>query len=400
MRVCFIIDRLAGVTGGAERMLCLIASALARRGHAVEVVTADPADAAPAPFYPLDARVRRITLERPPGAAARLAQRLVNLLHRTGLTRTWAGSAVAWAIRRRPLHRRMRAHLTASRPDVAIAFMRGAIGLAGHGGPPRPARGIAALRNVPAEELDLDHDRQFLFQRWIGIRAVRHFDRITVQLPEYVADLPADLRPRARVIPNPVALPDRPPPAAGRAALVVAVSRLVPQKRIDALIDAWAAVAPAHPGWRLEIYGDGPERAALAARIDRLGIAGSARLMGVTDAIGAVYARARLMVHPSAFEGFPNAVAEALAHGVPVTGFADCPGLNGLVRDDVNGRLVPAAADRAGALAAALGALLADPGMLDRLGAAGPGTMTPYGEAAVIDRWEALLAELAGPARP
>ncbi|TGD61802.1 glycosyltransferase family 4 protein [Tabrizicola sp. WMC-M-20] len=393
MKIAFVIDQFLGVTGGAERALCVIASGLAQRGHAVEIVCADPAEGEP--FYPLDPAVRINRVKPPTRRWTFLTRKLLNAIHRFGLSRTWIGSYLAWVIARRPLHRLMGAHLGTSRPDVGIAFMRSAIGLMGYGNPPFPRRKIAALRNMPTEELDLGRDTQFLFQRWTGIHAIQHFDWITVQLPEYVGDLPANLQARARVIPNIVPLPFRRVPWEARDSLAVAVSRLVLQKRMDVLIGAWAQVAGRHPDWRLEIYGEGQEAAALRDQIAHLGVQDSVRLMGVTHDIDAVHARARLMVHPAAFEGFPNAVSEALAHGVPVLGYSDCPGLNHLVLDRVNGRLAPASENRVAALADMLKELLADSAQLRGLGANGPQSMAPYSADAIMDLWESLLQEVA-----
>ncbi|WP_235738084.1 glycosyltransferase [Nocardioides alcanivorans] len=60
-------------------------------------------------------------------------------------------------------------------------------------------------------------------------------------------------------------------PPQHRDPVVIAAGRHTPQKAYDVLLRAWAQVAPQHPGWRLEIHGDGPDRAALTALVDSLG---------------------------------------------------------------------------------------------------------------------------------
>ena len=69
--------------------------------------------------------------------------------------------------------------------------------------------------------------------------------------------------------------------------------------------------------------------------------------MGHTNAITRAYLAASLLCHPAEHEGWGLAVTEAIAAGVPAVGFADCPGVNQLIRDGENGVLVPGDGDRA-----------------------------------------------------
>src|SRR5262249_30303442 len=81
--------------------------------------------------------------------------------------------------------------------------------------------------------------------------------------------------PRIVSIPNGVPIPPSPQQrrpdwrAAPRAAFV---GRLAPEKGLDTLLDAWPAVQEAHPGARLILIGEGPERPALEARARALGL--------------------------------------------------------------------------------------------------------------------------------
>lgn len=116
----------------------------------------------------------------------------------------------------------------------------------------------------------------------------------------------------AGAAPPAIALPDR---------FIVAVGRLVAAKGFDLLIDAFAR-QEAHPS--LIILGEGPEHAALAARIAALGMADRITLAGFTPELFAIVARAQALVSASHNEGFPNAIAEAMALGLPVLA-TDCP---------------------------------------------------------------------------
>ena len=113
---------------------------------------------------------------------------------------------------------------------------------------------------------------------------------------------------------------------------MLSVGRLAAVKRHGLLIDAFARLAGEFPDWQLRIFGIGPLEAALAARSGPSGSGGSVRMMGHTDAIEEEYLAAALLAHPAEHEGWGLAVTEAMAAGVPPVGFADCPGVNQLIR--------------------------------------------------------------------
>jgi glycosyltransferase involved in cell wall biosynthesis len=119
----------------------------------------------------------------------------------------------------------------------------------------------------------------------------------------------------------------------------------------------------------LIVVGD-PNRDARESERLRTAIAASQRpirLAGVLspEALRGLYARARLFISASGYEGWPVAVAEAMASGVPVAAFAN-PGVSELVRHRADGLLVPAG-DVAG-LARAVAELWTDTALGERLG--------------------------------
>src|SRR5207245_6683597 len=88
------------------------------------------------------------------------------------------------------------------------------------------------------------------------------------------SDRPPD-QPRIVAIPNGVPVPERPwqrRPDWRSAPRAVFVGRLAPEKGLDTLVDAWPAVGAGYPEARLVLIGDGPERAALEARIAARGL--------------------------------------------------------------------------------------------------------------------------------
>lgn len=109
-----------------------------------------------------------------------------------------------------------------------------------------------------------------------------------------------------------VDLPDR---------FIVGVGRLVGSKGFADLIDAYFRARVDVP---LCILGEGPERGALEARASALGLQDRVHLLGYLKNPFAVIGRADLFISASHCEGFPNAMAEAMALGVPVIS-TDCP---------------------------------------------------------------------------
>lgn len=105
--------------------------------------------------------------------------------------------------------------------------------------------------------------------------------------------------------------------------IIVAAGRLREQKNFAHLIRAFARIASESPA-RLVIVGKGREGEKLRALVDELGLRERVSLAGYQDNPYAFLARADAYVHPSLWEGLPNALMEAMACGVPVIA-ADCP---------------------------------------------------------------------------
>jgi glycosyltransferase involved in cell wall biosynthesis len=148
--------------------------------------------------------------------------------------------------------------------------------------------------------------------------------------------------------------------------LVVAVGRLAEPKDALTLVRALAAV----PGraFGALLVGDGPDRPAVEAEVRRLGLRDVLTLTGTRDDVPALLAQADVFALSSRSEGAPLSILEAMAAGLPVVA-SRVGGVPELVVDGETGLLVPPG-DPA-ALAAALGRLVADAGLRDRLGAAG-----------------------------
>lgn len=178
---------------------------------------------------------------------------------------------------------------------------------------------------------------------------------------------------------------------AGRRVLL-AVGRLDPQKGFDLLLTAVERVADHYPDWNLVILGEGPQRDSLVEMSRKLRIEDRVHLPGHVSNVGAWLDRADLFVLSSRFEGFPNALLEAMAAGLPVVSY-DCPtGPAEIIRHGRDGVLVPP--ENIGALAAALWQLMADEEQRARLGSAAKQGVQRFSLEKILTRWDALLLGL------
>jgi glycosyltransferase involved in cell wall biosynthesis len=206
---------------------------------------------------------------------------------------------------------------------------------------------------------------------------------------------------RSVVIPNPVPFPltqGHPPVDVegsirkGRKVLLGA-GRLDDTKQFDRLLASFDTLADAYPDWDLVIVGEGPDRAALEALIKQLGREDRVSMPGRVGNIGDWYARADIYVLSSRVEGFPNTLAEAMAHGCAAVSY-DCEtGPSDIIIDGVDGLLVRPVGD-VKALAEAMAMLMRDSHLRERMRQQAVRVRERFSTAAVLDRWEELFREV------
>lgn len=362
MRLLFAIKTLTA-SGGAERVFCAITGELAQRGHEVVVVTFDR-PGTPS-FYPLDGGIRRLDLGV--GYTDRRA-RVIETLRRLTALRGVAES---------------------ERPQVAVGFMHSmfvplALALIGQGIPV-----------VGSEHIVPEHYRSRPLELALFMLSAPLLGKVTV-LSETIRDrYPRSIRRRMVAMPNPVV------PATGQVGqtgdkprhMLLSVGRLDAQKDQATLLRAFSRLFSQWPEWDLKIIGEGPLRAELSAQVEALGLADRVALPGVTRDIATEYRGADVFVLPSRYEALGLVTVEAMSYGLPVVGFADCPGTNELIEDGSSGYLVVPGEDRAESLARALAQLFADPALRQRMGEVGAHTAARMASlASVGDRWATLLA--------
>lgn len=169
----------------------------------------------------------------------------------------------------------------------------------------------------------------------------------------------------------------------------MAMGRLSREKGFDLLLQAFERLAPRHPDWDLTIWGEGALKEQLIQQRDDLELTDRVSIPGSTRTPREQLAASDIFVLSSRYEGFPNALCEAMASGLPVVSF-DCTfGPGTIIRNNVDGLLVPTG--DVDALVAALDRLMSDEALRDQFGAEAVSIVERYSLANVAAQWEALL---------
>lgn len=189
------------------------------------------------------------------------------------------------------------------------------------------------------------------------------------------------------VIPNPLrALPETDSP---RQSIVLAVGRLTHQKGFDLLLRAFAGLEQELANWRLVIIGSGSEHSALRSLTEQLKLGDRIELLAPVKDIESWMGLAGLVVQPSRFEGFPNVILEAMGMGAAVIS-ADCrSGPAEMIKDRVNGRLVPV--EDVATLTQVMSELMRNPQERIRLGNEAKKVRQIFRQDLVMRQWESCV---------
>ena len=361
--VTLYFQRLGGLGGGAERMLCALANALLARGYQVSIVTWDPQDAKS--FYFLDSAVQwhRLGISRGVKDKLRRAMAMRNVLKLHG-SRCLIGFVMSGD---------MTVYSAALLSRTPI---------------------VAAERNGPS----MYRHYYSPARRRLNFCLLKLAHRLTVQLPGFVAGYPKRLRSQITVIPNPVWLPETvvdPGKAApsGRFRLLFA-GRLDPiQKRPLLLARAFSRIARDFTNWELVFVGDGPEKLSIEILAKEEGLLDRMIVRPTTSRIEREFLAAHLFVMPSLWEGFPNALAEAMAQGLPAIGYKDADGVSELI-SDTSGWLAADEGDPVQALSLVLCEAMGDASMRVRRGKAAREAMRAFEPETIFDRWSDMIDAL------
>jgi len=367
VRIAFVIPNLG--PGGAERVATLLSNDWAARDHRVDLIVFENEQT---PFHALNRNVAVHSLR-----AARNASSIFSRVS-TNVNRI----------------KRLRSLLRRLQPDIVVAFMTEANVVALMASLGLPCRVVISERNQP--------DRPGLgwLHRFARPLTYNRAAAIVMQTDGLADWARARFRTHTQVIANPVALDKTSGPQSkepdGGMHRVVSIGSLTKQKGFDILIESFASLAAKHKAWDLVIYGEGPERPELVELIEKRQLEGRVFLPGLTRDVTRALSEADLFVLPSRFEGFPNALLEALSLRVPAIA-TRCPGATAeILGDGAYGELVPAG--DVPALTEAIERLMTKPELREAYAAKAHDALQDYEIAKISGQWLKLFESLAAAA--
>lgn len=303
MNIVFVLASLG--SGGAERVVSLLANKMVEQGHQVEIICLKFNDI----YYQTDSRIK-VTL-----AMRQTNNRLTELF---------------W----------LRKYLKKQKPDVVIPFTEGVycftiLSLLGTGIPI-----VASERLDPAA---MSPTRKVLKRLLLP-----YADWLVVQTQSIKEYFPKSIQKKTSIIFNPVNDEVFHQVENGELKIengerlnrIISVGRLYPQKNQAMMIRAFAKVADEFPDWQLVIYGEGPLRESLELIVESLEMEGRVLLPGRTEHVIEELRKSKIFCMSSDYEGMSNAMIEAICVGLPIIS-TKVSGTEEMVIDGKNGFLVP-----------------------------------------------------------
>ncbi|MFZ5868299.1 MAG: glycosyltransferase family 4 protein [Thermodesulfobacteriota bacterium] len=370
MKLVVVIASLAA--GGAARVVTSLANHWAGAGWEITFITYD--DGSEAPFFPLYPGIKIVSMD--------MAQAYGGLI------------AAGWRNFRRIA--RLRSAIASTKPDCVIAV-----------GETNGVRAIIACQGMDVPVIVSEHTdaSDVLSQKhgmvWNLLRSRIYPKAAAVVVPNgrMKEQFRGRIQKLTRIIPNP--LPSDLPATFQEfemtvtlpANTIAAMGRLVRQKRFDLLLQAFAIVA-AQRDCHLIIAGDGPLRSELESLRDRLGLSSRVSMPGTLPDPWPLLRQAKIFVVSSEVESFGIALCEAMACGLPVVSFDSPTGPRDIIRDGVDGVLVPPL--DVNALAQAMERLLDDEAEAARLSARAIEVRQRFGLEKISAQWEDVLNRAPG----
>jgi len=349
-------------SGGAERRICQLAGELSNRNYKVYLCSLDKPESIS--YYSLE---RGVTWWKLGGKRHGLYGKL---------TRTIA----------------LYSKLRKNNVKVLIGFVMSADKTIYLAAKLAKVRLVVAERNSPIMYLI----RLSKIQRQLVFTLMRFADKITVQTSAFILQYPQMLHERIVSISNPVeCVKNSALPALSNQRgrfTIIAVSRLDNlQKRIDLLVKSFILIAEEFTDWDLKIIGDGQDKDILADLIAASNYSQRIELVGDVKDVSKYYKSANIFVIPSQWEGFPNALAEAMSFGLPAIGFFESSGVMELI--DKGGWLV----EKNGCvedLAENLRVAMSNPNERKKRGELAKALMQPFTPEKHLSAWDGLIKSL------
>lgn len=326
-----ILGKVIDFNGGAVKVFCDMANALADLDYQVSAICCELKDGVP-PFK-INSNVSFINAHKPSFKDIFYKGTVKNficwrpsknrrIIQRAHFDCAWISESLERTLKELP------------KVDLYIAFQ------------PESTYILSDRIKVEAPIITMLHNLPYVFTKTptfsIYRNAVNKSSFVQVLMPEYIDLAKEDIH-NAKIIyiPNSVPSFDFIPNYASKKIIVSA--RIAEAKRPLLLVRAFAIVKEKRPDWICEWWGNTNSDPDLTQQVKsevlQLGLEHHFLLQGITSDIISKLATASIFVLPSSYEGFSIALAEAMSIGLPAIGCSDCSSINSLIRHETNGLL-------------------------------------------------------------
>ena len=256
-----------------------------------------------------------------------------------------------------------------------------------------PAAKWLGTKVISWEHFNADYELSVSYRKWILQYSIKRSDYVVVltkaDLDVYRKRLGRNERicqiynPIHKVIEN---------NKSERKKQILSVGRLVPQKGIDKLMQVANAILSAHPDWQWLLLGEGEQRAALERFIAENGLQNRLILMGNVPDVDLYLKDASMLVSTSESEGLGMSILEARSMGVPCVSFAVKTGPLEIIRDGLDGYLIPPF--RCDMMVEKIDALIRDPALREQLAKQALRSMRDFETEKIVGQWKQILEQL------
>lgn len=366
-------NSLINSSGGAENVMCSMASHFAEAGHDVLFLTRDMRRGIP--FYHLDNRVELKQYDRKYNKLRHLCGKILKAVKLIDV--------FPYFDRDLFIANNNRQIVDAFKPDIIIATS--------------PADAVEILYkqiDIPPVIVTLHSCSSYFFKnkkKCVQYKQIlKQVQTVQVLQPSFVEELKAYYDGKIEVIGNSIRQSDKEPDYSKKR--IICLARIEPDKQQYELTQAFCKIAKEFPDWTIDFYGDITHPEYKNKCIDLAhasGITGQILFHGITTDVPAALNEASVCAFPSKFEGFGMGLAEALAAGLPSLGFKSACGVNELIKDGQNGFLVADIDD----FAEKLKRLMSDENLRRSMGRKAKQSMAAFAPAVVWKQWDALIDE-------
>lgn len=375
-------------TGGAEKVLCNMANEFVKRGHEICIVCCDPNDGMP--FFYLDNRVKFINLNASgkycKGSLKLRAEReILRFLGKLDKDKLY----VKTRYDNKKVKENLKNIIQEFLPEIIITYDPRSLMCLEY--LIKPNVPVIAMLHIPAENLFNISISQTLLESFKNVSCIQVLVKRDLQKVE-------EFCPRVRTvyIPNVVYTIEKNEFVVKRKLKIVNVGRIDGNvKRQLNLIKAFNKIYKDFPSdWCIEIIGGTKTESQkdykkkIIEYIKEHNLEGRVNLLGEIKNVSEKLQEADIFAFPSAFEGMPLALTEAMAAGLPAIGYKSCPSVNELIVDGVNGFLCEDGIDD---FSEKLKILMQDAELRKKMGQNARESMKQFAPEKIWDEWEDLI---------